>query len=120
MYTIRIDNLDEFEGDDIETSLTDSLNTILNVNGMKAGGIHLFPGRQDLFILVDVMMSEPRLRPGQRTKDNLLGFGDWIKVNDAVNDVLDDHKFYAVVKSSKFIVRVGKRRRNSYEGGRNF
>ncbi len=122
MYTIRIDNLDEYEGDieTIEEKLTEDVNTILLEKGIKVGGVHRFPGRQDLFLLVDAEMLEARFRPGQRSMDKLLGFQDWIHVNDAVNDMLDGHKFYAVVKSTKFIVRVGKRRRTDYEGGRSF
>jgi hypothetical protein len=100
--------------------LTDGINEILAPEGIEVGTIARFPGRQDLFVLVNAQMSEARLRPGQRSKDKLLGFNDWISVNNAVNDILDQHKFYAVVKSTKFIVRVGKRRRDNYDGGRSF
>jgi hypothetical protein len=122
MFTIRIDNLDEYQGDieKIESQLTEDVNVVLLNHGIKIESISRFPGRQDLFILINAQMLEARLRPGQRSKDKLLGFQDWICVNDAVNDVLDGHRFYAVVKSTKFIVRVGKRRRTDYEGGRSF
>jgi len=120
MYTIRIDNLDEYTGSDVEKDLTETMNQMLAEHGMKSGGIHFFPGRDDLFVLVDVEMIEPRIRPGQRSKDCLLSFPDWIIVNNTVNDVLDKFKFYATVKSSKFVVRIGKRRREDYKGGRRF
>ncbi len=122
MYSIRIDNLDEYPGDlsKIEDTLTEDTNIILADQGIKIGGIRYYPGRDNLFLLIDAEMIESRLRPGQRSKDILLGFDDWVHVNNAVNDVLDGHKFYALVKSTKFIVRVGKKRRTDYEGGRSF
>lgn len=120
LYTIRIDNLDEFVGDDIEKTLTDDINKKLEEHEIIVGGIFKFPGKQDLFILVDAEMRNERIRAKQNSKDKMLDFDDWIKVNNAINDVLDDHKFYAVVKSSRFIVRIGKRRREDYSGGRTF
>jgi hypothetical protein len=119
MYFIRIDNLDELKLEsDITDVLTKDINDALAEKGLVCGGIHRFPGKQDLFVMIDIEAIEPRIRAGKRQKDKLLGFEDWVFVNDVVNDTLDKYGIYGVVKSTKYVVRVGKRRRQTYEGGR--
>jgi hypothetical protein len=121
MYTIRIDNLDEYDGERaIELTLRDGINTELSQHNLKVGVVGAFPGRPELFVLAKFESTIARQRYGGRGKDKLLGFEDWIKVNNAVNKVLNDYGFYAHVKSGKFIVRIGKKCREDYTGGRTF
>jgi hypothetical protein len=109
MYTIRVDNLDEYKGSDIERDMTDAVNEDLKQHGIQVKGICKFPMKSDTFILVDALLSEPREHG--RIKSDLLGPDDWLFVNQAVNNMLDKFNFCAKVRSRNFMIRDGKRRK---------
>ena len=109
MYTIRIDNIDEYSGENIEQDLTDRVNAKLAEHNMNIKGIRYYPMSDDTFLLIEARLSEPRLREGRTNPDTLLAPGDWQHVNQCVNKVLDDLNFCALVRSRNFYIRQGKK-----------
>jgi len=120
MYTIRIINDGEKEhesklsknlsGEDIAKEFADRVNAKLKEYEISVR-LSPFPGRDDLFLLT-------KAEKQRKSDDKRLSFSDWKFLNDAVNDMLDELRLFAIVKSSKFVVRYGFKRRVDYSGGR--
>lgn len=110
LYTIRIDNVDEFEGTDPGAEITRLVKEKIEPEGLTIRGIGLIPHTDDLFVMIGAESMEPRRRPPNKHKDKMLTGRDWGVVNNAINDVLDDLNFVAHVRSKNIFIRQGKKR----------
>jgi hypothetical protein len=118
VYTIRIDNYDDYDSEMSEGSkkkfcddFSLKLREKLEPHAIDAAGIFPYPTTDETFMLVNVRLMEPRVRPGRKVADTLLSTDDWKAVNDCVNEICDEYNFCALIRSSKIIIREGKKRK---------
>lgn len=98
MYTVKIKSVSGasvVNGDKIRSDIKRLLNSKLEEHAITVAGVHEFLGERSFLTLSSFKKGDGNLR-----------YEDWLIVNKAINEVLDELEVVAFVRAPQYIVRT--------------
>lgn len=105
MYTIKIKQVGEPArriSSGVRQEIEGLLNTKLNEAGLQCEGLYKFMGRRDYLTLGAFSNISIDKNTGNNT---ITDHQDWVIINKAINETLDELKVDAQVRAERYIVR---------------